>query len=123
MYKRQALRLDPKIDLKKQTIAYCRKLTEDTDGTKKPDEVAAPLVSMEALEMLMDEHGQEITDPAEFVAWAQSLGIDLCAPLITTLGAVEEAEEVTAEAKEQAAVTPSYGWVQDSLVKRHGALG
>ncbi len=37
-----ALRLDPKIDLKKQTIAYCRKLTEDTDGTKKPDEVAAP---------------------------------------------------------------------------------
>ena len=111
-----ALRLDPKIDLKKQTIAYCRKLAEDTDGTKKPDEVAAPLVSMEALEMLMDEHGQEVTDPAEFVAWAKSLGIDLCAPLITTLGAVEEAEEVTAEAKEQAAATPGYGWVQDSPV-------
>ena len=109
-----ALRLDPKIDLKKQTIAYCRKLTEDTDGTKKPDEVAAPLVSIEALEMLMDEHGQEVTDPAEFVAWAKSLGIDLCAPLITTLGAIEEAEEVTPEAKEQAAVTPGYGWVQDS---------
>jgi hypothetical protein len=66
--------------------------------------VAAPLVSMEALEMLMDEHGQEVTDPAEFVAWAKSLGINLCAPLITTLGVVEEEKEVAAEAKEQAAV-------------------
>eukprot|EP00900_Chrysochromulina_parva_P017014 jgi/Chrpa1/25313/Chrysochromulina_OHIO_Genome00027886-RA len=69
---------------------------------------------MEALEMLMDEHGQEVTDPSEFVAWAKSLGIDLCAPLITTLGAVEEADEVTPVAHEQAAVTPGYGWVQDN---------
>ena len=68
----------------------CRKLTEDT---KKPGEVAALLVSMEALEMLMDEHGQEVTDPAEFIAWAKSLGIDLACPLLSTLGTVEEAEE------------------------------
>ena len=108
-----ALRLDPKIDLRKQTIAYCRKLTtEDTDGTKKQSQVAAPLVSMEALEMLMDEHGQEVTDPAEFVAWAKGLGIDLACPLVTNLGTVEEAEEVAAGAHEQ--LTPGYGWVQDS---------
>ena len=32
-----ALRMDPKIDLKKQTISYCRKLTSDKEtGTKKP---------------------------------------------------------------------------------------
>ena len=104
-----ALRLDPKIDLKKQTIAYCRKLTSDTDGATKP-EVAAPLVSLEALEMLMDEHGQEVTDPAEFVAWAKGLGIDLACPL---LGTVEEAEETTV-AQVQVALTPGYGWVQDS---------
>ena len=55
-----AMRLDPKIDLRKRTIGYCRKLTSDKDDTKKPGEVAAPFVSLEALEMLMDKHGKEV---------------------------------------------------------------
>ena len=103
-----AMRLDPKID--KQTIGYCRKLTSDKDDTKKPGEVAAPFVSLVALEMLMDKHGKEVTHPADFVAWAQSNGIDLAYPLLGTIG---EAEQVTV-AQEQTALTPSYGWVPDS---------
>ena len=105
-----AMRLDPKIDLRKRTIGYCRKLTSDKDDTKKPGEVAAPFLSLEALEMLMDKHGKEVTHPADFVAWAQSLGIDLACPLLGTIG---EAEQVTV-AQEQTALTPSYGWVPDS---------
>ena len=60
--------------------------------------------------MLMDKHGKEVTHPADFVAWAQSLGIDLACPL---LGTIREAEQVTV-AQEQTALTLSYGWVPDS---------
>ena len=106
-----ALRMDPKIDLKKQTISYCRKLTSDKEtGTKKPGEVATPLVSLAGLEMLMHEHGKEITDPEEFAAWAKSVGIDMACPLVGT----RDETELATVLEEPVAVTPGYGWMENS---------
>jgi hypothetical protein len=52
-----------------------------TSSNKKIGHVATPLVSLEALQALMEEDG-EISNPSMFTEWAASLGIDLAAPLI-----------------------------------------
>ena len=87
-----AVKKDPKLNLKTASITFCRKLLgideNKTSTNKKIGQVATPLVSLEALQALMEEDS-DISNPSEFSAWASSLGIDLACPLVETV--IEEA--------------------------------
>ena len=68
--------------------------------------MASPLVSLEALQALMEEDG-EISNPSMFTEWAASLGIDLAAPLIES----ELVEAAPAPIPPTpVAQTPAYEW-------------
>ena len=77
-----AIKKDPKLNLKTASITFCRKVSgideNKTSSNKKIGHVATPLVSLEALQALMEEDG-EISNPSMFTEWAASLGIDLAA--------------------------------------------
>jgi len=102
-----AIKKDPKLNLKTASITFCRKVSgideNKTSSNKKIGHVATPLVSLEALQALMEEDG-EISNPSMFTEWAASLGIDLAAPLIES-ELVEKAPAPTPVAQ-----TPAYSW-------------
>ena len=105
-----AVKKDPKLNLKTASITFCRKVSgideNKTSSNKKIGHVASPLVSLEALQALMEEDG-EISNPSMFTEWAASLGIDLAAPLIES-ELVEAAPALIPPTP--VALTPAYEW-------------
>ena len=102
----EAFKRDPTIKLKEVSLSLLKKgnaanSNATAGGTQGQ---LTPLISLQAL---MGEAADQISDPAEFGAWAASMGVDLLTPVVEMLEENDESVE-TAVQDSGAGVTPSY---------------
>lgn len=103
----EAFKRDPTIKLKEVSLSLLKKGNNAANSNAKAGGEQGQLTPLISLQALMGEAADQVSDPAEFGAWAASMGVDLLTPVVEMLEASDETVEPEAQ-NTGAGVTPSY---------------